>query len=108
MRLHSAARKYVDVPVHFYDRNRREVLAASLQFVALAPGTRPTAATTWATAPLVERRATLYVVGPDAGGPAAGVTVPVLLIPPGGVDLWIRPTDAMESDPVFAERIIVV
>ncbi len=105
MKLHSAARKYVDIPVRFYDRKRRELPATNLD-VALVPlGAGTGAATAWTTVAVVDKRATIYLYGPASGGPPGSVNAPNFLVTPPGLDLWIRPTDAMESDPVYAERI---
>jgi hypothetical protein len=105
MKLHRAARKYVDIPARFYDRFKRELPAVSIDVALLPAGTALTALTPWTTVPMVNRRATIYLVGPDAGGPAVGVTVPTFTVLPPGLDLYVRPTDTMESDPVYAERI---
>ncbi len=105
MRLHRAARKYVNIPVRFYDRNKRELPATSLDVALVPPGTGVRLATLWTTVSIVNRRATIYLYGPDSGGPPPNVNAPNFAVPLGGLDLFIRPTDAMESDPVFAERI---
>jgi hypothetical protein len=105
MKLQRAARKYVDIPARFYDRQRREILATSLEVALIAPGASIGPGTVWTAVPLVERLATIYLYGPDAGGAAMGVTAPSFLVPNGGLDLWIRPSDTLESDPVYAERI---
>jgi hypothetical protein len=105
MKLQRGARKYVGIPARFYDRQRRELPAASLDVVLVPPGVGVNAATQWTQVAIVNRSATIYLYGPDSGGPPAGVNAPVFAIPPGGLDLFVRPTDAMESDPVYAERI---
>ena len=109
MKLHRAARKFADIPARFYERGtRRELPAASLEIVTMPPGTDLPATTVWTPVPITNRRATIYLVGPDAGGPPAGITAPVIMVPPAGLDLYVRPTDALESDPVYAERITLV
>jgi hypothetical protein len=105
MKLQRAARKYVDIPVRTFDRNRRELPLAAIEVATLAPGTQLAAGTAWTPVQVQNKRATIYMYGPDAGGPAAGVTVPTIYVPPEGLDLYIRPSDAMESDPVYVDRI---
>ncbi len=105
MKLQRAARKYVYVPARFYDRQRQELPATSMDVALVPPGTTISAATQWTTVAIADRRARIYLYGPDSGGPPLGVNAPVFAIPPGGLDLYVRPSDAMESDPVYAERI---
>jgi len=106
MKLHPAARKFADIPARFYERTtRREIPVTSLQITTVPPGTPLSPASIWTTVPVSNRRATIYLVGPDAGGPAVGVTVPVIAVPPTGLDLYVRPNDTLESDPVYTERI---
>ncbi len=105
MKLLRAARKYVFIPARFYDRDRRELPATSMDVALVAPGAGVNAATQWTQVAIVNHRARIYLYGPDSGGPPAEVNAPVFAIPPGGLDLHVRPTDAMESDPVYAERI---
>jgi hypothetical protein len=105
MKLQRAARKYVDLPVKSYGRDRRELPLLSVQIATVPAGTPLSPATLWTNATVVNKRATIFLVGPDAGGPPPGLTVPVFAVPSGGVDLWVQPTDAMESDPVYVDRI---
>ncbi len=102
MKLQRAARKYVYVPARFYDQDKREVPATSLDVALVPPGGGVTAATPWTQVTIAGHRARIFLYGPDSGGAPAGVNAPVFAIPPGGLDLWVRPTDAMESDPVYA------
>jgi hypothetical protein len=105
MKLLRAARKYVYVPARFYDRDRRELPATHLEVALVAPGAGVNAATQWTQVAIVNHRARIYLYGPDSGGPPDGVNAPVFAVPPGGLDLYVRPADAMESDPTYAERI---
>jgi hypothetical protein len=105
MKLLRAARKYVYIPARFYDRERREMPAENMEVALVAPGTNVNAATVWTQVSITDRRGRIYLYGPDSGGPPLNVNAPVFAIPPGGLDLYVRPMDAMESDPVFAERI---
>ena len=107
MKLQRGARKYVYIPARFYDSKRRELPASSLDVALVPPGTGVTAATAWTSVAINDHRAEIFLYGPDSGGPPAGVNAPVFLIPPGGLDLHVRPTDSLESDPVYAERITI-
>jgi hypothetical protein len=107
MKLPRAARKYVDLPVKSYDRDRRELPLLAVQVTTVPAGTPLSPGTLWAETPVVNKKATIFLVGPDAGGPPTGLTVPVVAVPPDGVDLYVRPSDAMESDPVFVDRIML-
>lgn len=105
MRWPSAARKYVDIPVRFFDRRNRPLVVLSLDVVALPRGTKLGPATAWTPVAVVDNVATIYLYGPDSGGPAVGVTAPAIFVPADGLDLYIRPTDPVESDPVYVDRV---
>jgi hypothetical protein len=108
MKWQSAAKKYVDLPVRAFDRQRRELPLTTVEIAAVQPGVGVNAGTPWQVVQVSDKKATIYVLGSNAGVVPTGVTAPVISVPPTGVDLWIRPTDAMESDPVYVDRITLV
>lgn len=108
MKWQRAAKKYVDFTVRAWDRQRRELPLATVEVAAVQPDAGVNAGTLWQLAQVANKLVTIYILGPDAGVAPTGLTVPVISVPPTGVDFWIRPTDAMESDPMYVDRITPV
>lgn len=73
----------------------------ALSVALLAPGTTPTATTTWTAAGGTTGAWTVLVAGPDADPTGA------LVVPAGPTDVWVRDIDNPETTAVVAGRVIV-